>query len=125
MFTSDAAGIPSGDHVFVAANSNFDKYQNSLEKMAAYDIDVILAEHFGARTGDDGRGFLKKSMEAAVRTRDILETSYARLRNVEKCTDEVTDTLMERLPEGFKPRDIIALAAGQMVKFIARKDAGG
>ena len=123
MFASDSAGIPFGDQIFIAANSNFDKYQNSLEKMATYEIDVILAEHFGARTGDDGRRFLKKSMEAAVETRDIIETSYARLRNVEKCTDEVTNTLMERLPEDFMPRDIIALVAGQMVKFIARKNA--
>lgn len=124
MFASDAAGIPFGDQVFTAANSNFDKYQKSLEKMAAYEIDAILAEHFGARTGIDGRDFIKKSMASAEETRDILETSYARFKDVEKCTDAVTDALMERLPDDFMPRDIIALVAGQMVKFIARKNAG-
>ncbi|MFC1516600.1 MBL fold metallo-hydrolase [Thermodesulfobacteriota bacterium] len=124
MFASDAGGIPFENRIFTAANSNFDKYQESLEKMAAYEIDVILAEHFGARTGDDGRGFLKKSMVSAEETRDILETSYTRSRDVDKCTEEVTDKLMERVPDAFMPRDIIALVAGQMVRFIAKKNAG-
>ena len=123
MFASDAAGIPFKNRIFTAANSNFDKYQKSLEKMGEYEIDVILAEHFGARTGDDGRDFIKNSIVSAEETRDILETSYARLRDVEKCTDEVTDALMERLPEDFMPKDIITLVAGQMVKFIAKKNA--
>jgi glyoxylase-like metal-dependent hydrolase (beta-lactamase superfamily II) len=125
LFASDAAGIPFGDEIFTAANSNFDMYQESLEKMAAYEINVLLAEHFGARTAEDGRVFLKKSIASAVETRKILETSYARTRDVQKCTNEVTDALMERLPHGFMPRDIIALVAGQMVNFIAGKNTEG
>ena len=60
MFASDAGGIPIGDRIFTAANSNFDKYQESLQKMAQYEIEVYLTEHFGARTGSDGRQFLQK-----------------------------------------------------------------
>jgi glyoxylase-like metal-dependent hydrolase (beta-lactamase superfamily II) len=121
MFASDAGGIPLGDQVFTAANSNFDKYQKSLEKMAGYEIDVYLAEHFGARTGDDGRGYLEKAMEAAIKTREILEASYARTRDIKKSTEEVTDRLLTMLPDGFMPRDIIAMVAGQMLRYIARQ----
>jgi glyoxylase-like metal-dependent hydrolase (beta-lactamase superfamily II) len=121
MFASDAGGVPFGDQVFTAANSNFDKYQESLEKMAGYEIDVYLAEHFGARTGDDSRGYLEKAMEAAIKTRGILEASYARTRDVKESTEEVTDRLMTMLPDGFMPRDIIAMVAGQMLRYIARQ----
>ena len=121
MFGSDAGGVPLGDQVFTSANSNFDKYQESLEKMAGYEIEVYLAEHFGARTGDDGRGYLEKAMEAAIKTRGILEASYARTRDVKESTEEVTDRLMTMLPDGFMPRDIIAMVAGQMLRYIARQ----
>ena len=43
MFASDAGGVPFGDQVFTAANSNFDKYVESLSKMARYETDIHLA----------------------------------------------------------------------------------
>jgi len=119
MFASDAGGIPFGDQIFTAANSNFDTYQESLQRMAGYEIGVHLAEHYGARTGNDGRNFLKKSIDAAKETRMILEASYARTKDIEMSTQEVTDRVLRWMPEDFMPREIIAVVVGQMVKFIA------
>jgi glyoxylase-like metal-dependent hydrolase (beta-lactamase superfamily II) len=119
MFASDAGGIPIGDRIFTAANSNFDKYQESLQKMARYEIEVYLTEHFGARTGSDGRHFLQKSMDAAIETRSILEASYAKTKDIEKSTTEITDTVMEWVPESFMPKEIITMVIGQMIRFVA------
>lgn len=119
MFASDAGGIPFGDKVFTAANSNFDRYQDSLEKMAGYEIDVYLAEHFGARTGDDGRDYLKQSINDAMETRGILEASYRKTKDVQKSTQEITDRFLKWMPDGFMPRDIIEIVIGQMLKYIA------
>lgn len=119
MFASDAGGIPIGDRIFTAANSNFDKYQESLQKMARYEIEVYLTEHFGARTGSDGRHFLQKSMDAAMETRSILEASYAKTKDIEKSTKEMTDTVMEWVPESFMPKEIIFMVIGQMIRFVA------
>ena len=119
MFASDAGGIPIGDKIFTAANSNFDKYQESLQKMARCEIEVYLTEHFGARTGSDGRHFLQRSMDAAMETRSILEASYAKTKDINKSTKEITDTVMEWMPEGFMPKEIIFLVIGQMIRFIA------
>jgi len=119
MFASDAGGIPIGDRIFTAANSNFDKYQESLQKMARYEIEVYLTEHFGARTGSEGRHFLQKSMDAAMETRHILEASYAKTKDIEKSTKEITDTVMEWIPKGFMPKEIIFMVIGQMIRFIA------
>jgi 2-aminobenzoylacetyl-CoA thioesterase len=122
MFASDAGGVPFGDKIFTAANSNFDKYQDSLEKMAGYEIDVYLAEHFGARTGDDARVYLKQSINAAKETRDILEASYRKTKDVQKSTQEITDRFMEWVSDGFMPKDIIAMVIGQMLKYIAAQN---
>jgi hypothetical protein len=62
-------------------------------------------------------------MNAAMETRNILEASYSRTKDVEKSTKEVTDMLMSGLPDGFMPKDIIAMVAGQMLRYIARQMA--
>lgn len=123
MFASDAGGIPFGDKVFTTANSNFDRYQDSLEKMAGYEIDVYLAEHFGARTGDDGRDYLRQSINDAMETRGILEASYRKTQDVQKSIQEITDRFVEWVPDGFMPRDIIEMVIGQMLKYIAAQDS--
>jgi len=121
MFASDAGGIPFGDQIFTCANSNFDKYQESLKKMAGYEIEVFLAEHYGARTGKDANSFLKRSMDYAKEARAILETSYDRTKDIKKSTEELSDMLMENAPDDFLHKDIIALVTGQMLKYISRQ----
>ena len=119
LFASDAGGIPFGDRIFTAANSNFDLYQQSLEKMAALDVDIHLAEHYGALAGEAGRGFSKKAMAAAAETRRLLEAAWAETRDVERTTAAVTDMMMADASNDFLPREVVAMVAGQMVRFIA------
>ena len=89
--------------------------------MADYEIEVYLAEHYGARTGKDANSFLKRSIELAKEARTILEASYARTKDVKKSTEEITDMLMENAPDDFLHRDIIALVTGQMLRYISRQ----
>ena len=124
LFASDAGGIPFGDRVFTAANSNFDLYQQSLEKMAQLDVEIHLAEHYGALSGEAGRGFLKKSIAAAAETRKILEAAWAETRDEAKATETVTNLMVADAPYDFLPQEVIAMVAGQMVRFIAKKMGG-
>ena len=124
MFASDAGGIPIGSQVFTAANSNFDQYQQSIQKLAEYDIDVYLAEHYGALIGAHGRNYLYKSMDAARETRRTMEASLERTLDVKKSTEEMTDMFMALVPEDFMPRDIIAVVAAQMLRYIAKQKLG-
>jgi glyoxylase-like metal-dependent hydrolase (beta-lactamase superfamily II) len=120
LFASDAGGIPFGDRIFTAANANFDLYQQSLEKMAAKDVDIHLAEHYGALSGEKGQQFLKKAIAAAAETRRSLEETYAETGDVAKTTQVLTDKIMGDAPVGFLPREVVAIVAGQMVNFIAK-----
>jgi len=125
LFASDAGGIPAGDWIFTAANSNFDQYQESLRKMAGYAVDVYLAEHYGALTGSDGHNFLRRSMNVAAETRALLEASYARTGNVERSAAEITDLFMGKIPGELLPKEIIAMVVGQMFNFIAKQTVEG
>lgn len=120
LFASDAGGIPFGDDVFTAANSNIDQYMTSLDKMGKYEVDIFLAEHFGARIGSEGRKFLQKAKVSALETRKILEASYIKTRSVEQSSNEITDLLMKNRPVDFFPKEVISLVVSQMLAYISK-----
>ncbi len=120
MFSSDAAGIPFGNGVLTAANSNYDLYMKSLQKIFAYDIHVILAEHYGARTHEDCQKFIRASVASAVETRKLLEESYARTKDAQKSTQEIIHKIMEWAPNDSFSGAVISLVVGQMMNYISR-----
>jgi glyoxylase-like metal-dependent hydrolase (beta-lactamase superfamily II) len=122
LFASDAGGIPFGDDVFSAGNSNFTKYQETLKRFNEYDVEIHLAEHYGAFTGQDARNYMPKSIEAAKETRKLLEESYRRTRNIEESTRELTELIMKRAPDYFLPKEVMAMVIGQMMKYIAKSE---
>ena len=124
LFASDAGGIPFGNDVFAAGNSNFTKYQQTLERFNEYDVEIHLAEHYGAFTGVDARNYMPKSIAAARETRKLLEESYSRTQNAEESTRELTDLIMKRAPDYFLPREVMAMVIGQMMKYIAKSQTG-
>lgn len=121
LSASDAGGIPYGEDIFAAANSNFDRYQASLEKMAAYDTQIHLSEHYGALTGDEGQGFMAKSIARAAEMRIMLEETYGRHRDEEKTVEELVEVISGRASGYFLPREVMALVLGQMTRFIAKQ----
>lgn len=121
MFASDAGGVAFGDQIFTAANSNFDKYQDSLERLAKYDIDIYLAEHYGVKTGEQARHYIQKAITAAKETRNVLEESLLRTKDIKKSVEEVTDDFMKKAPENFMPRDVIAIVSEQMLKYLSKQ----
>jgi len=120
LFASDAGGVPFGDKIFTAANSNFDLYQASLAKMAARDVAIHLAEHYGARSGEEGRRFLQDALAAAAETRQFLEATFTATGDEARTAAIITDRIMAEAPVDFLPREVVALVAGQMVHYIAK-----
>jgi glyoxylase-like metal-dependent hydrolase (beta-lactamase superfamily II) len=120
LFVSDALGIYYQGVHQPAPNSNFDFYQQSLEKLARYAPEVILMEHFGAVTGMDARGFIPDAMTATRQLRELIESTYRRTRDVEQCTREITELFLQRPADAFLPEAVRATVAGQMVRFIAK-----
>ncbi len=121
LFASDAGGIPMGDDVFTAANSNFDRYMESLQRMADLNANIHLAEHFGALTEEDAHQFMKRSLESARRTRELLEKTYLEVRDVNAATERVVNMLMPQMDRDFLPREVIEIVVGQMLKYLSKQ----
>jgi len=119
LFPSDAAGVFFGGQMQPTANSNYNLYQQSLEKLVTYDVNAVLPEHFGAALGEEARTYLTRSIEAAKRERAMLEESYRRTRDIEKSTKEITDILVKETPAPFIPRQVRETVVRQMLRFLA------
>lgn len=120
LFASDAGGIRCEDSFYAAGSSNYDLYEQSLEKMAGYDLNVVLGEHYGASIGEDAQAFFPNSIKAAKQTRVLIEESYARTRDIEKSTEELIDLFLGEAPDDFLPREVWGLVVAQMVRHIAK-----
>jgi 2-aminobenzoylacetyl-CoA thioesterase len=121
LSASDSAGIIFGDMVFAAANSNFDLYQESLQKMAEYEVTIHLFEHYGALIQPAGQGFMKKSMADAVTMRQWIEKIYDSTRDEQKTVEALLDQVSKTAPDYFLPKKIMAVVLGQMTRFIAKQ----
>ncbi|MBR9982208.1 MAG: MBL fold metallo-hydrolase [Desulfatitalea sp.] len=121
LFASDAVGLERNGVFQPTPNANYDDYQRSLEKLAAYPIDLLLLEHYGAYLGEDARGFITQAIAAARELRQLLEKTYLKTRDIDQCTAEITDILLQRATDSFLPREVRAIVAGQMVRFIAKR----
>lgn len=123
LFPSDAAGIRHQGYFLASGNSNYDLYQQNLERLAQYEVDLVLSEHYGASTEEDAHFFLPKSIETARKTRLILEETYRRTKDVKKTADEITTLFSKEAPKNFFSPELLSLITGQMVKYFAKKMA--
>ncbi|HPI93425.1 MAG TPA: MBL fold metallo-hydrolase [Deltaproteobacteria bacterium] len=120
LFASDSAGIPFDGKVFCSANSNFDQYQASLERMSLCEVDFFCAEHYGVCTGSDAHTFMDRSRESARMTRSVIEESLLKTGNVTLAVKEVTDLFVQESSSYFLPREVIEMVVGQMTRYLAK-----
>jgi len=121
MFVSDAVGVSMGDTVLTAANSNFEQYMQSLEKIFAFTPEIILSEHRGGRTGEDCRKFIPVCRQAAMEMREFVEESFARTGDIEQSTDEIANHFMASAPKGMLPLWVVKLVVSSMVYQTSRR----
>ncbi len=120
LFPSDAAGLRDGDYFMSAGNSNYDQYQQSLEKMVSYDVDVVAGEHFGVSTGEDARIFMPSAINAAQKMRIAMEESLRKTGNINKSAEELTDRVLSDAPSHFLPREVMLTVLKQTLKYISK-----
>ncbi len=77
LFAGEAYGIPEGDkdgEVQVEFLSSYEDYVSSLEKMIRLQPKLIGMAHLWVFTDDDATAFLRRSLEATPRYRQLIET---------------------------------------------------
>jgi ribonuclease BN (tRNA processing enzyme) len=117
---ADAAGVQYRNFVFAAGNSNYDLYQESLQRMARYTVEVVLLEHYGAAVGEEAKAFLPNAIKAAENTRALIEKSCRLTGDTDKTTQEITRFVFEQSPDYFLDKEVLSMVIAQMVKFIAK-----
>lgn len=119
LFPSDGGGIPHGDKIVCAGNSNYTQYQSSLQRLQELEVAYLCADHYGYLWGDEARTFIQRAIEAAALERDQMEELYLRTRDVETAAREATASFMKENPDYLLPADIYEGIKRQMMRHIA------
>ena len=119
LFPSDGGGIPYGETILPSGNSNFTKYQESLEKLQAFKVDRLCADHYGYVTGREAENYVLRSSEAARDYRAMVEAIYRRTGSIDATVKELVGERFAYCPDFFIGPEIYAGVCRQTVRHIA------
>ena len=119
LFPSDGGGIPYKKTIIPSGNSNFTRFQDSLEKLKALESDYLCADHYEYFTGEEARNFLPRSIDLAREHRAQIEEAYRRTGSIDATAHEMTAAFYAENPDYFLSREILEAVYRQMVRHIA------
>lgn len=119
LFPSDGGGIPFDETIVVSGNSNYTKYQGSLERLKNLGVEYFCADHYGYLTGEEARDFIPKTIEMARQQRALMEDAYRRDKDIDLAAKRLNSSLYDVHPDYFLSPDIMLDVYRQMVRHIA------
>jgi len=120
LFASDAGGIPYRNSSFPSANSNFDQFQESLEKLKPLDVAYLCADHYGYITEDEANRFVDITIEEAHKLREEIEKCYRELGDLDAAAKVLNASFFEKNPDYVISPDILEGVFKQMLKHVAK-----
>lgn len=121
VFPSDGGGIPYKGTIVTAANSNFDLYQQSLQRLNALDVEFVCSDHFGYSWGTEATEHFSLAIESAEKERRMIEEIYLRVKDIDAATKEVTDLFYAQNPDYFLVPEIYQGVTRQIVRYISKQ----
>ncbi|HDQ03805.1 MAG TPA: MBL fold metallo-hydrolase [Deltaproteobacteria bacterium] len=74
LIPSESVGVPGlGDYIFSEFLTDYHVYLDSLKKLAAYDVEILVLAHGYYYTGDDARNYMPRAIEHTKRFREAIE----------------------------------------------------
>lgn len=119
LFPSDAGGIPYKDTIFPTGNSNFTMFQQSLERMTKLEVEYLGADHYGYLVGEEARTFIADTAQVAARLRKLIETVYARKKDIDTTVTMLINEHYRQNPDYFLSPEILTGVYRQMVRHIS------
>jgi 2-aminobenzoylacetyl-CoA thioesterase len=119
LFPSDGGGIPYGETIIPSGNSNFTRYQQSLDKLKTLKVDIFCADHYGYVTGPEAECYIARSIAAAAETRSMIEELFRCTGSIDATVDALVEDAYTRNPSYFLSPEISAGIYRQTVRHIA------
>jgi glyoxylase-like metal-dependent hydrolase (beta-lactamase superfamily II) len=119
IFASDGGGVPYKETIFTPGNSNFTKFQQSLEKIKDLDVAYVCADHFGYVAGKEAKDFFKRAIELAKQERALLEAVYMRTKDIDLAAREAVGAFAEEHPDYLLTPEISLAVYRQVFRHIA------
>ncbi len=119
LFPTDGGGIPFGKTIVSSGNSNYTKYQQSLERLKDLEVDYCCADHYGYVIGAEARNFISTSIQMAKENRAEMEQAYRSTRDIDMAAQKLVSSFYEKNPGYFLSPEIFLEVYRQMVRHIA------
>ncbi|MCX7816160.1 MAG: MBL fold metallo-hydrolase [Syntrophales bacterium] len=121
LFASDGGGIPFRDTTFPSANTNFDEYAASLERLLPLRVDYLCADHYGYITGEEAQNFIAFTLSETKKLRTYMEDVLKQTGgDLERATRLVADDFYEKMPGYFITGEILEGVFKQMLKYLSK-----
>jgi glyoxylase-like metal-dependent hydrolase (beta-lactamase superfamily II) len=124
LFASDAVAIPFKDDMFIAANSSFTQYQQSLEKLRKLDVKILGCDHYAHMIDDEATSHIIDSIDAARKMRAELEGLLRKEGGIDEAAKSYVDDYYKKTPDYFLAPEIMLGVYRQMLKHLAEDMIG-
>lgn len=119
LFPSDGIGILTEERILPMGSSNYNYFQESIDKLGKIGAEIICFEHWGALTPPEGKEFCERAKKAAEDFRSQMIGIYKENEDLELTVDEmVKEFFGGLLKEGLFPEDLLRDILKRMVKFV-------
>lgn len=120
LFASDGGGIPFNQTIIPSGNSNFTKFQQSLEKLKGLETKYICADHYGYVVGEEAEHYIDRAIELAGARRAKMEEAYRRTRDIDTAAHELVEAFFKENPGYIIRREIYEGVQRQMLRHVAK-----
>jgi hypothetical protein len=112
--------IPYQDEYVIAAGSSFEAYQQSLDRLAGLDIEMLCADHYGYITGEEATQYIAQSKSAVSQMIDRLHLALKKEGSVENAAAQLVNLHFKSRPDYFVHPDILLSTYANMLKQFVR-----
>jgi glyoxylase-like metal-dependent hydrolase (beta-lactamase superfamily II) len=119
LFPSDSIGSLTEERILPMGSSNYDDFQDSIEKLSNVNAEIVCLEHFGALTPPEGIEFCERVKKEAKGFRKEMIDTFKREGDIELTIEKLAKDFDCGLSKvGLLPEDLLKDILKRMVKFV-------
>jgi len=121
LFPSDSIGSLTQERILPMGTSNYDDFQESIDKLSKIGAEIICLEHFGALTPPEGKEFCERAKKEAKDFRKEMIDIYKKKEGLELTVEEIAKDFYCGLSDkGLLSEDLLKDILKRMVRFVTR-----